>query len=145
MKAVDQTIISGTRGDCHRATIASILELELEQVPHFKLFSDSRWFDVFYYFMLSMGWGYVGYTKHWWRGKESFLKIEESIGGFFNAGVKSKTLKNKFHSVVIDMRGMVVHDPNPNKKWLGINIIETRQARGWYKFKPATNYRKEAT
>ena len=43
MKPIFQTITHDNRGDCHRAAVASIFDLEIEQVPHFRLFDDDTW------------------------------------------------------------------------------------------------------
>lgn len=142
MKIVDQTIIDAKRGDCLRANIASLLELEIEQVPHFILFNNDIWNDVYYYFMLALGWKQQGYSKCS-PSRRIKVVLEEigSINGFFDACVKSKTFKGQLHSVIINIDGIVVHDPNPNKKWLGVNVIKTRQLHGWTIYRP---YSKEA-
>lgn len=127
MKYVDQTVIDGENGDCHRAVIASILELDITQVPHFRLYDDQTWFRVYHYFLLANGWEYTGY-----RTIEDNTPIEsDSIEGFFDATVDSRTFPGKKHAVVIDLKGVVVHDPNPNRKWMGRDVIETGELRGW--------------
>lgn len=131
MKPVNQLYVSSTRGDCTRATIASIFELELEQVPHFRLYQDSNWFLVYYYFIYSLGYEYMG--QH--HPEKSKLEFEDSINGYFDACVPSKTFKGGSHSVVIDTNGVVVHDPNPNKLYQGENVLESGVLEFWYCFK----------
>lgn len=130
MKPVDQTIVCSERGDCARAAVASLFELEIIQVPHFQLFK-SQWFDVYYYFFRSLGYEYIGYA----RPGKNILALGHSIDGFFDATVQSKTFKDRKHAVVIDITGKVVHDPNPNKIWQGIDILKSGELEGWYMFK----------
>lgn len=131
MKPVFQTIIDGAKGDCMRATVASLLELELEQVPHFILFSDDVWWDVYCCFFYALGYDYAGYGKVLYR--------DYSINGFFDASVKSKTFPDKNHAVILDMAGVVVHDPNPNKLWLGENALLSDDFNYVYYFKRVDN------
>lgn len=131
---VDQTIVDAERGNCMQAVVASLLDLELEQVPNFVLFKKNLWFDIYYYFLYAMGWDCIGYKK--FKGNRNALRIEDGINGLFDASVKSRTFKNKTHAVIIDIKGVVVHDPNPLKTWLGVNVFETSELQGWLTFKP---------
>ena len=131
MIPVDQTIIDSTRGNCHQAVVASLLEVELIQVPHFVLYDGDKWFDVYYYFFKAFNYDYSGFGQPDKRG----LKKEDSIGGYFDACVKSKTFPDKNHAVVIDLNGVVVHDPNPNKMWQDKNVLKSGELKDWYMFK----------
>lgn len=131
MIPIDQTIVDDKRGDCHRAVVASLFELELEQVPHFVLFDNANWFDIYFHFFYALGYEYIDLGKL----KTHKLKLEDSINGYFDASVKSKTFKNKKHAVIIDIKGVVVHDPNPNKLWHGINVLESGELCSWNIFK----------
>lgn len=130
MTPVNQSIVDSDVGDCARASIATLLDLNIDQVPNFRRFK-SNWFDVYYYYLYSLGWEYVGYG----RPSKHELKSENSINGYFDAAVASKTFEGKLHAVVIDAEGNVVHDPNPNKKWQGLNVVQTKELKGWYMFK----------
>ncbi|MCK5603391.1 hypothetical protein KAR91_16015 [Candidatus Pacearchaeota archaeon] len=132
MKTIDQTILCKDKGDCQRAVVATLFDLEIEQVPHFRLFSDDTWFNVYWYFLYALGWEYMGYHTP----NRSKLELEDSVNGFFEATVESKTFTDRTHSVIIDIIGTVVHDPNPNKKWLGINVLESGELKGWYVITP---------
>ena len=130
MKKIDQTCIDSGKGNCQQAVVASILGLDLSQVPNFILYADNEWWNVYYYFMLSVGWQYEGQAKLTSR----VLLEEDSINGFFEAVVPSRTFEGKSHAVIINIRGMVVHDPNPNKLWLGVNVVESGELQSWYMF-----------
>ena len=136
MTPVDQTIICSERGDCMRATVASLFDLELEQVPHFRLFDDKTWFDIYYYFLYGLGYEYAGYNR---VHKERKLEKKYSINGYFDACVPSKTFEGASHAVIIDLKGVVVHDPNPNKAWQGVNVLKSGELKGWYAFKKRVN------
>lgn len=135
MILVDQQIVDSGRGDCQRAAVASILELEIEQVPHFRLFGDSTWWHVYYYFMLACGWEYMG--QHF--PNRSKLESVDSVNGLFQACVPSRTYPPEMgitHAVLIDINGVVVHDPHPNKLYQGENVLESGALKYWYVFKP---------
>lgn len=132
MIPVYQTVISKGRGNCHQALIASIFELDLSQVPNFRLFPENKWFDVYYYFLWAMGFKYKG-QKHNIISRP--LLLEDSLNGFFDAAVESRTLgPDVLHAVILDVNGIVVHDPNPNKRWLGVDVITTNSLKHWYIF-----------
>ena len=128
MIEVYQTITDAGRGDCHRAAVASIFDLELTQVPHFRLFDDDVWGDVFYFFLWSIGWEFMGtaYLTDMDRPDR-----HADINGFHLATVPSRTFPGKTHAVLINNKGMVAHDPNPNKLWLGINVVQSGELLHW--------------
>lgn len=125
MKPIFQSIVEKGKGDCQRACIASLFDLQLEQVPHFKLFgSEGKWFKPYRHFLLGIGYDFYG-TSMGPRHSKKEDRNYKSINGFFLASVPSRTFEESGHSVIIDEEGFVVHDPNPNKRWLGVNVIET--------------------
>ena len=131
MIKIDQTCVDSGKGNCQQAVVASILGLDLSQVPNFILYADNEWWNVYYYFMFSVGWQYEGQSK---PSKSRGLREEDSINGFFEAAVPSRTFKGKSHAVIINTEGMVIHDPNPNKLWLGVNVLESGELQGWYMY-----------
>ncbi len=127
MIPVFQTVIDSGRGNCHQAAVASFFDLDLSQVPNFILFPEDQWWYVFYYFM----WG-IGYELHGTAYPNTHkLTDHQDLNGFYLATVPSKTFDGKTHAVVINKQGMVAHDPNPNKKWLGINVIQSGELLHW--------------
>lgn len=122
MTPVFQACVDKGRGDCQRAAVASLFDLELEQVPHFRLYSSDDWWRVYFYFLMGIGYEFHGTSmaeRH--KGERNY----SSVDGFFLATVPSRTIDGSRHSVLIDENGVVIHDPNPNKRWLGINVVET--------------------
>ncbi len=129
MKKVYQTIISRLHGNCMQAVIASLLELELDQVPHFK--DEESWFSTMFNFLKKHGYIIRGELTNKADGlihqtvnsnyvdRFPDVKNMEGIGGFFYAGVHSplyyrpndKPITD--HAVVIDRYFNIVHDPNP--------------------------------
>ncbi len=134
MIQVDQVVSDRGRGDCRRATVASILELEMEQVPHFRLFSSSQENEVFIAFFWALGWDVDGYTPFSPYREKQNISIEESINGYFLAVVPSRNFEKCLHSVIIDVNGVVVHDPSPKKNYQNENVFETKSINYWYRF-----------
>ena len=118
MTPVFQSCVDKDRGDCERAVIASLFDLELEQVPNFILFKR-KWFEIYRHFLFGLGYGYKG-TCH----LSAVEYAGKSINGYFEAGIPSRTFPGVFHAVVMDEKGFVAHDPNPNKLCLGLNILD---------------------
>lgn len=127
MKPVFQENISITKGDCFRASIASLFELELSQVPNFILFPDDRIDHVFNAFIWGLGYEWLG------TGYPDKKKLSEcpSVNGFYDACVPSLNFENANHAVLIDSSGMVVHDPSTAKNWKGVNVLETGHLKWW--------------
>lgn len=128
-KPVFQGSYHSINGDFLRASIASIFGLELEQVPHFGLFSDGRYPYILSGFYWGMGYNWIGNGNI----DKDELKEEHSINGLFEASVPNgsqiKTHCN--HSVIIDLNGIVVHDPDKNETWKGKNILKSGQLEWW--------------
>lgn len=132
MTPVDQTIVHQGDGDCTRAVVASLLDLTIEQVPHFNRFGD-RWHDVLDGFLELMGVECEGVcsVKCGERPAQSHV-AEYQLDGYLYGSVNSRTFKGGGHAVVIDMQGIVIHDPNPNKSFQGVDVIASGELEYWY-------------
>jgi hypothetical protein len=123
-----------------RAAVATLFNLEVVQVPHFILFNDCMW--VFMKFLESIGWDYDATCwPHYSDGsklspEELVKKIAKypGVDGYHYASVKSRTFEGVNYAVIIDGQGLVVHDPNPNKAWLGQNVVQLQTINYWYVF-----------
>lgn len=132
MKPVDQTIVDVDKGDCVTSCLVSILELPRESVPNF-IELGQNWFSEFWKFLKVNNCEFLGtgWPKSIDRPNGHLLNESPNIDGFVIASVPSRTFDLIGHSVVIDLSGKVVHDPNPNKKWQNENVIETNQLQNW--------------
>ena len=136
MIKIEQAEVDSETGDCMRASIASILDADLMAVPHFTRTCEHRWFTVMYYFFISYGYKYSGI---WYpvEGRRKLLK-KHSIDGFYLASVNSKTYDKEIgitHMVVIDADFNVAHDPHPDKKWQGENLLGDENFNSVYLFR----------
>ena len=129
MKPVYQTIFGKENGNCLQAVVASVLELPLDEVPHFISFGD-EWLDSYREFMLSKGFDILGMLCNpkdiGQDGGYDFVQAVAQKGCNFNglyiATVYSpkhcnlnafKTGKNVgYHAVVVDLDLNIVHEPN---------------------------------
>ena len=141
MIKIYQRITDKGKGDCVRAVIASMFELDIEQVPHFLLFDyehplryETNSFHVMYHFILGLGYKSIDY--HNIKNRSERTRIYPTRKNLVNrciyAQVPSMTYERVSHAVLINSKGRVIHDPNPNKKWLGKNAIKTGNLLGWY-------------
>jgi len=132
MIPVNQTIVSVVDGDCARASLASILELPIDAVPNFIRFGQG-WFRIFSHFLMSLDYEFygTGFVKSKDRPKGDILSKSPNVNGYVIASVPSKTFPDSGHSVVINLKGLVVHDPNPNKAWENINVLKTKNIQNW--------------
>ena len=147
MIKVDQTIVSGSdegaQGNCLQAVVASLFELELEEVPHF-IMSDT-WYTDMAKFYSDMGKMFMEAQEFEIMnvehngdidGMREALEHDGGIGGYWGATVKSQTFEGKYHAVVIDRDMNIVHDPNPNRKSLKLGpgdlVSITTVKPDWY-------------
>ena len=121
MTPVDQIAPHQDHGDCLRASVASLFDLRIEQVPNFMLFEGDQWWHVCYAFIWALGYEFDE-SQH---PKEAVPLADEAVNGYTLASVPSRNYENRFHSVVIDLEGNVAHDPDPHKHYQGENIIKS--------------------
>lgn len=106
MKGVIQTDVSSTTGNCFPATVASILEVPLKEVPH-PTEDDPDWLDYwprFQEWLVRYGLGYIEFERH----ADGSLWTPE---GFHTVLVKSP--RGDWDHSVVGWRGRIVHDPYP--------------------------------
>lgn len=143
MKKIFQTRTERYTGNCMQAAMASLFELELEQVPDFILEPNNRWHQRFWEFIESQGYSFEGtlyniedskirgihkqiYLDHYNKYKDSNkqnqlerIKEMDGINGLFYASVYSPNYLDLTqdnvgtHAVLIDKNFNIVHDPNP--------------------------------
>ena len=131
MIPVKQTISDAGNGDCFRAAVASLLDLNITQVPHFIIYED--WFGAFVHFLKFFDIEYEGTGRtHRRTPAES-----DAIDGLIIATVPSLNFEGKVHSVLIDISGVVVHDPSTGASWQGNNVLKSGDLRSWNMLKRA--------
>ena len=105
-------------GDCQRACVASLLELNSEDVPHFYITND----DMDFFFSLND-----------FLSKKGFIHLETMPIDFDMAQFVGKadvyhliygTTVRGTHHATVGLNGEVVHDPHPSKAGLCINQKE---------------------
>lgn len=121
MKKIYQTIVDKGKGNCMQATIASILELPLKEVPNFIEYDGKPGTSSHHElnkFLNTKGYDYC-YVNRNRHDSTDFLrkiaKFDGGINGFFYAVVPSQSFEGCGHAVVIDADLNIVHDPNPNQ------------------------------
>jgi hypothetical protein len=111
MKPVDQLILhdpsNNKIGDCYRACIASILELNIEDVPHFMIQEPRQRIKSLLQFL-----GEYGYTLYSVEGLVDYTYPDEN-DYYIVSGISPKDSKIKH--AVIGYNGKIVHDPHPDK------------------------------
>jgi hypothetical protein len=133
MNKVNQEETCAETGDCMRASIASVLEIDLQAVPHLTRTPKLKWFSVMYYFFIAYEYKYSGM----WYPTQSKrqLKKSDSINGFFLASVNSRNHEGVTHLVVMDSYWRVAHDPHPSKSWQDEMLFKNKDFVSVYKFR----------
>jgi hypothetical protein len=107
MKPVDQTQFAGqgAGGDCVRASLASILELSIAEVPHFLEIAaqPSHWEIEFVEWLEALGIGV-------WREEGHYV-----FDGFYLA---SGPAERGVSHMVVYRNGELAHDPHPSRAGL---------------------------
>jgi hypothetical protein len=101
MKYIKQSILDPENGDCFRACVCSILELDPATVPNFCSYSVDQWWGRFIDWAKSSG-----YALYW--GTYPPMHVE-----YYIVSGKSPRYPNRLHSVVWHNYEMV-HDPHPD-------------------------------
>lgn len=106
--------IKGSNGDCFRACIASILEVPIEQVPHFfnNNVSAEEGIRATREWLKSMGYGYEEFAMD---GTSPFSELKEFCNAHLSADqyfVLIGTSIRGFNHAVILKDGEIVHDPS---------------------------------
>lgn len=105
MKPVIQNIfvgsIEGVPGNCFQAAVASVLNLPLEGVPHFMLFSN--WFEIFEEWVAA---------SHGYR--VMFETVEEEVPADIFYVLSGKSPRGDFQHSTVGYNGKMVHDPHPS-------------------------------
>lgn len=106
MTPLKQTI-SGDNGNCLQTAVASILDLPLEEVPHFVPFGRN-WNKALVMFMQEKGYEYHGLADKQFINSPFYTK---GIDGYvIAAGESPRGLQH----AVIYKDGELVHDPHPD-------------------------------
>ena len=104
MKPVDQTKLhdpdNGINGNCMAASLASILELSLSEVPEFEDMGEQKWWPALRRWLKSLGYHLLAWKQ------EFYMPVYFIASGPSPRGIE--------HSVVY--RGTkMVHDPHPSR------------------------------
>lgn len=112
MKPTDQTVFGYPDGNCLPACLASILEVPLEEIPHF---GDEGWFERFNDWLRPQGlYAYLVAWAEWWAPE----------GIYILSGLSPRAEaegKEYLHAVVA--RGWeIIHDPHPSREGLSSRV-----------------------
>ncbi len=121
MKSVFQTKNGKPDGNCFQAAVASVFELELDEVPDFYQ-SGSEWWDKYREWCMDRGYIPIYISQ-------SDLHDESVLAGYYI--MKVETERGLPHSVV-GRGGQIVHDPFPGgsviTKVLGYDLFVSLMA-----------------
>lgn len=119
MKKVFQAVVDSDRGDCMRAAVASLLEMELNDVPNFIEQNNKEFKQTVFGYLYSKGFDATAINRRRERDTTEFLqkvaKFDGGYKGYFYASVPSQSFPDRTHAVVVDTDLNVVHDPNPDQ------------------------------
>ena len=122
MNPVMQTVFgSGDNGEkagnCFRACLASILEIQIDDIPDIENLAQDRWFPVFHNWLKEQGYEYLG-----WGNPDNLAdsKYASGIEGYVIVCGGSPRGYSRGHAVVFK-DAVMVHDPHPSN--LGITHL----------------------
>jgi len=125
MKPIFQTKFTSLdgkiRGNCMRACLASMLEIDIDSIPAIEDMSNEEWFGEFCKWLDSVGLEYEGMKNN----PTSFdLDNYEGIDGYMMVGGKSPRQHVKAGHGVVFNKSEFVHDPHPsNEGILSIDYV----------------------
>lgn len=135
MKKVYQTILAGgdgfrKRGNCTEACIASLLNVELHEVPILENFGN-KWRDA---------------VKLFFKSKELVLEFDSLGPNNEYFIVEGYTERDTKHCCIYDREDQLIHDPHPNNTglitkdlfWIVTQKIEFKSAGNTINWEPIT-------
>lgn len=116
MKKVYQTIVDKGHGNCMQAAVASLFDLELEEVPNFIELEEGNGGVLQFMYKRGFDACYINRYRH---ESTEFLrkvaKFDGGVNGYLYATVPSQTFTDVHHAVIVDLDLNIIHDPNPNQ------------------------------
>lgn len=100
---------NGTRGDCQRAVIASLMNIPITEVPHFNESGEPyKFWDSLQQFCHSKGYIFIEMKATDFAAWGSDLDVYHQISG------PSPRFPDAHHAVV-GMNGKIIFDPHPDR------------------------------
>lgn len=104
MKPVTQTKFGGEEGNCLQACLASILEIDIEEIPWFG--ADAFWVD----------------RKNEWLAQFDLAAIDIDVSSSYKGNwkylgyhlINGPSPRGDFWHAVVGKNGRMVHDPHPS-------------------------------
>ena len=117
MKPVYQTILSGPLANCLQASLASLLEVSLEDVPNFNTYSDSEWYQAYIIWLENRGLGIVSIAN------TGYLAAFSNVGYHL---IQAQSPRGNFRHTLVGLNGIPVYDPFPGGNCVhrGIEVYE---------------------
>ena len=112
MQPVTQRIISPVNGDCLRCCVASLLEIDYDDVPNFIEYGRSKWYEQFWKFLNSKGFDLHGVSSH--QATKPDIHSFEGVDGYIITAGPSLRYKESTHAVIYK-DGKLAHDPHPSR------------------------------
>jgi hypothetical protein len=106
---VMQTRFGNEEGNCFAASIASILEMKLEDIPELHSGINKHWFPILWDFLIKHKYTFYG-TLH---KEEDILAYDKGVKGYYLVSGDSPRGCARGHAVVY-YKGKLAHDPYPN-------------------------------
>lgn len=105
-------------GNCFRACIASILEIDIDSIPAFEDMEAGKWQIPFMNFLSENGYEFEGTGRFGNEFHDNLFKTYEGVDGYIIVGGKSpREWVTRGHAVVYK-NGEMVHDPHPSGEGL---------------------------
>ena len=128
---VEQSILAPPDGDCFRACVASILEMDLDQVPNFVGMHPQEWFHALEEWLRHFGLGAL------------YVRADEEFKTFAPPGFSVLSVDLKDSDVghcVVAKDGKIAWDPSPNRatnkvvnlrSWIVLTLLDASEAIKW--------------
>lgn len=105
------------RGNCLQASLASLLELPLDDVPHFVAMEEAVWFTKLILWLEDRK--FFLYQTEIWLPNVYGLRIGKSPRGHYN-------------HIVVTCGNELVHDPHPEGGGVGETLCGGEKSYYWY-------------
>jgi hypothetical protein len=115
MKEQRQTITHPDTGNCFRACLASLLEIDINKIPPFEtMMGNNKWFYVFVVWINNMNYDFFGYISTTQTDDIKRLLLEfEGVDGYTIVQGDEAYPDFDYDHVVIYKNGKFHFDPHP--------------------------------
>ena len=139
-KVYDQILTGQTNSNCLQACLATVFQMNMDKVVNVVEETNivQTWQEALIKWLEPL---HIRFTDTLLANcisrEDTLYKLGKTrnVNGMIIANVDSPDYANVMHSVIINVDGVCIHDPHPDKPNLGRDLVADHALRNWYELK----------